>query len=371
MATILLTSVAEPFDLWFEGRSTAAGHEVDHLRFKAGAIEGALVLVAALPVPALLVTGRVSPNDADQRLLTWTEAVDGASKALAAAAMNALHDALQRLAARHDGADSGGVSADFFGIRGIAAAAIECHVAIHPRNLLPDVGADEPLFRATASAAFAGRFSPPFIAGKADAYVALAVELDRAGVLRLLPRIDVPELPHLSLALSKHFADQARPMLRRAGRLPALFHADRLGRVPPERRRVRERTAEEPFRAAHRARRSAARVRSARAAKPHRVPGHRRSAEPAGSSIRCMHIAKAGAWHVAKDVRLSRPVGRQTRPSFSDAVDVAHRTKCRCCRRSSTFRMQRARRHTALIDQSRCRNSACWATSGEFEQGGP
>ena len=71
------------------------------------------------------------------------------------------------------------------------------------RICLPDVGTDEPVFRASAQGTFKGGFSSPFAGVRVDAFARIEITLTREGVLSVLPRIDVPELPHFSLVFPK------------------------------------------------------------------------------------------------------------------------------------------------------------------------
>src|SRR5262249_20457559 len=151
----------------------------------------------------VLVRGRISEDDPDKRLLPWDEAVQGATQALAATALNRLHDELKNLAIKTDGSTEDGVKADFLGVRGIGSVATTFHLEINPEGLLKGVGTEEPVFRASGEAVFKGGFSSPFASGTVDATVRLEVELTRQDVLYFLPRMDVPELPHFGLVMPK------------------------------------------------------------------------------------------------------------------------------------------------------------------------
>lgn len=193
-------SVAE---VWFEGELKADSYKADRLRLKINTLEGALVFENVVTIPVVLVTGWTNPNDDDKRLLSFDEVVKGATQALAATALSNLHDQLRRLQIKADGSSAGGVTADFLGIRGIGDVTTDFFIEINPENLLPGVGADEPVFRASAQAVFKSGFSSPFVTGTIDAAARIDVELTRQGLLNMLPRIDVPELPHFSLGFPK------------------------------------------------------------------------------------------------------------------------------------------------------------------------
>ncbi|MGO8377710.1 hypothetical protein ACC745_18635 [Rhizobium ruizarguesonis] len=203
MVKIFLPAAPANVAVWFEGDLVVDSYSLKTLRLKVDAIEGALVFANELILPALLTTGRANDDDTDKRLLIWDEAVKGEAQALAATALNKLHEDLRHLAVTHDGSTTDGVKADFLGIIGIADVTTDFYVEINPENLLPDVGTDEPIVRASAQAEFKAGFISPFAAGAIDAVIRIDVELTRQGVLNLLPRIDVPDLPHFTLVFPK------------------------------------------------------------------------------------------------------------------------------------------------------------------------
>src|SRR5690348_6593654 len=84
--------------IWLEGKLEQEAYKINRLRIKISTIEGALVFSNELTIPAFLVIGRANPDDSDKRLLPWNEAVIGATRALAATALNKLHDNLRRVA---------------------------------------------------------------------------------------------------------------------------------------------------------------------------------------------------------------------------------------------------------------------------------
>src|SRR5262249_20907975 len=158
-------------------------------------IAGALVFAQAVNLPIVLVRGRNRDDDPDKRLLDWKEATD-AAQALAATALNKLHDDLRNIEIKHDGSTTDGVVADFLGITQIAGIAqTKFSVEINPEGLL-DVDTGELVFRASGEALFDGGFTSPFASGAVTAAVRIEVALTRSGLLQLLPSIDVPELPH-------------------------------------------------------------------------------------------------------------------------------------------------------------------------------
>ncbi|WP_378944050.1 hypothetical protein [Mesorhizobium sp. ANAO-SY3R2] len=203
MVRILLPAMPDGVEVWFEANLETDGYQARRLGLKVNTIEGDFVFASTLTIPEVLVAGPREPADADKLLLTWDDAVKGESQALAAAELNKLYDNLRALALKHDGSTDDQVTADFLGVHGIGNAATACKVEINPHNLLPNVGTDEPILRASARAEFKGGFRSPFTAGGIDAAVRIDVELTRKGLLQVLPRIDVPDLPHFSLVFPK------------------------------------------------------------------------------------------------------------------------------------------------------------------------
>lgn len=187
---------------WFEADETRAPFQAKSFKVKFGPqpdMQGTFFLGKPLTING----AAIADDGADKRLLTWKEAVEAASgeaQRIAALELNRLHDELSKLAIKADGSTQQGEVASFIGIVGIAGAATAFHLEINPAGLLAGVGANEPVFRARAEALFAAGFVSPFAVAGADAVVRIEVELTRGDILQVLPRIDVPALPHLGLS---------------------------------------------------------------------------------------------------------------------------------------------------------------------------
>ncbi|WP_439923634.1 hypothetical protein [Nitrobacter sp. JJSN] len=192
---------------WLEAAQDQPPFNVTTFRLKFAGETGSLVLGAPLKIDAMLVR----PLDgSDRRLVTWKEAVEQASgeaKRLAAVALNELHDRLRSLRLKADGTTQDGVVADFLGITGVADVATNFDLELNPPGLLGETKPEEPVFRARATAAFSAGLSSPFAAAGLDAAVHIEVQLGRDDLLRVLPRIEVPALPHLGF----HFPDIKLP----------------------------------------------------------------------------------------------------------------------------------------------------------------
>jgi hypothetical protein len=187
--------------VWLEGdfKSEFDAYELQRVQVEIDALKGAFVFDSPLTqLPSVPVRARTGAEDADKQLLTWEEAVVGEMQAWAATALNKLHDELKKLSIKHDGSTSGGATADFFGIVRIADAA-----EINPQGPLSKADADEPLTAPARMRSSTAEFSSPFAEAAVDAVVRVEVELTRDGLLNILPRVDVPDLPHVSLIFPK------------------------------------------------------------------------------------------------------------------------------------------------------------------------
>ncbi|UVC19345.1 hypothetical protein [Mesorhizobium onobrychidis] len=201
MTKILLHSTGAG-SAWFEADETRAPFTAKLFKVKFGAQQDAQGTFV-LGTPLIVNEAAVADDGADKRLVTWKEAVENASgeaQRIAALELNRLHDALRKLAIKADGSTHNGEVASFVGIVGVADITTEFYLEINPAGLLANVGGDEPVFRAGAEALFSAGFASPFAVAGVDAVVRIEVELTRQDVLRVLPRIDVPALPHLGLA---------------------------------------------------------------------------------------------------------------------------------------------------------------------------
>lgn len=190
--------------LWFEAESSGTGDSLVYiagsLHVDAAGVVGRLVFDKAFNIPGLVLA---DAGGGDLRLKTWDEAVvqvKDEERRRAAQALDELREQLRKRAIKADGHLVSGVAADFFGLFDSAAVATTSfQIQINPVGLLPaDVAeAALPIFRAEAAAEFRGGFRSPLSAVAVDAVLHLEITLTREGALQLLPRLSVPQLPHL------------------------------------------------------------------------------------------------------------------------------------------------------------------------------
>lgn len=217
--------------VWFEGElgeneEKEVGYWINSVRMEKDAIKGGFVLDQPFFVPEVVVRkdgeGHLTLLKRDEIKKVLAEEL----RSRVAKAIDKLHDDLRALKLKHDGEMHGGIPANFLGCTAVADVATEFLLEVNPEGLLPPTAdAAVPVFRALASARFQGGFSSPVAKGGADAFVRIAVELGRDGVLQALPRIDVPALPHWNL----EFPDIALPQWSLDGlALPDLSNAKTL-----------------------------------------------------------------------------------------------------------------------------------------------
>lgn len=188
--------------LWFEAEPSGTGDSVTYtagaLQVDAAGVAGRIVFAKPFEIPGLIL----AKSGGDLRLKIWDEAVkqtEGELRRKSAQALEVLSKDLRERAIRVDDGMANDAAVDFFGFTGIGDATTSFHVQINPVGLLP-VGAsdaDLPIFRAEAEAQFKGGFKSPLSTVAVDAVVRLEVVLTREGALQLLPRLNVPQLPHL------------------------------------------------------------------------------------------------------------------------------------------------------------------------------
>lgn len=207
---ILLPGIANgDVKLWLEAERSGTGDSVTYtvgtLQVSAAGVNGNLVFAEPFKIPERIL----AESGGDRRLKTWDEAVkqaEGEARRRSAQALEALRHDLRERAIRADGSTVNGAAVDFFGFTGIGTATTSFNVQINPVGLLPANGleADLPIFRAEAMAQFEGGFSSPLSAVAVDAVLRLEVTLSREGALQLLPRLSVPQLPHLGWTFPAH-----------------------------------------------------------------------------------------------------------------------------------------------------------------------
>jgi hypothetical protein len=190
--------------LWFEAEPSGTSDSVTYtaraLHVDAAGVAGRLVFDKAFKIPGLVLA---DAGGADLRLKTWEDAVEqvkNEERRRAAQALDELREKLRKCAIKADGDSVNGVTADFFGFTGIAAATTTSfQIQINPVGLLPANAAEAalPIFRAEAAAEFKGGFRSPLSAVAVDTVLRLEITLTREGALQLLPQLSVPLLPHL------------------------------------------------------------------------------------------------------------------------------------------------------------------------------
>lgn len=210
MDKIFLPGIANgDVKLWLEAERGGTGESVTYtvgtLQASVAGVNGRLVFAEPFKIPERIL----AESGGDRRLKTWDEAVkqaEGEARRRSAQALEALRNDLRERAIRADGSTVNGAAVDFFGFTGIGTATTNFNVQINPVGLMPDDGSepDLPIFRAEAMAQFAGGFSSPLSAVAVDAVLRLEVALSRAGALQLLPRLSVPQLPHLGWTFPAH-----------------------------------------------------------------------------------------------------------------------------------------------------------------------
>jgi hypothetical protein len=198
----LLDDATSQAKVWFEAAdsSNSTKYALNSLYISTPDInEGKLIFSKPIDdIPAQILESHGN----DKKLKTWKQAVESVqdeSRRHAAAALDKLYQDLRKCAIRVDGGSQDGVVANFLGITGIAQADTEFHIEINPIGLLPSAVDDnkQPIFRAVALASFEGAFNSPFTGNQSTkAVVRIEVIMTRESALKLLPRVEVPELPH-------------------------------------------------------------------------------------------------------------------------------------------------------------------------------
>ncbi|MBL8501556.1 MAG: hypothetical protein JNL77_13415, partial [Nitrosomonas sp.] len=198
----LLDDATSQAKVWFEAAdsSNSTKYALNSLYISTPDInEGKLIFSKPIDdIPAQILESHGN----DKKLKTWEQAVESVqneSRRHAAAALDKLYQDLRKCAIRVDGGSQDGVVANFLGITGIAQADTEFHIEINPIGLLPSAVDDDkrPIFRAVALASFEGAFNSPFTGNQSTkAVVRIEVIMTRESALKLLPRVEVPELPH-------------------------------------------------------------------------------------------------------------------------------------------------------------------------------
>jgi hypothetical protein len=186
--------------VWFNAEPKNQDYEIASIEFALPVgLNGAFVFDQ--PLNAIDLGFVLKPDQDEQRIKTWAEIIDTADepgKRRGAAALESLQAQLRSIKIKHDGSTQAGLTADFLGITGIADAGGEFTVEVDPPGLLLSDGNDRPIFRARAEAWFHGGFQSPF-AMNIDAMITIEVVLKREDILNLVPRIEVPDAPHLNL----------------------------------------------------------------------------------------------------------------------------------------------------------------------------
>ncbi|MDH4458040.1 MAG: hypothetical protein QE272_04990 [Nevskia sp.] len=193
--------------LWFEAASGGTENPPSFfsrsLYISVANIEGRLVFAEPFEIPELIV---VRSGD-DLLLKTWDEAVNAAEGELgrrSAQALEALSKELRKRKLIVADATAEHAAIDFFGLSSIGAARTTFHIQINPEGLLPGGPVNLPIFRAEAIAVFAAGFRSPLSAVDFDAEFRLEITLTAAGVLQLLPRLTIPQLPHFVWTFPEH-----------------------------------------------------------------------------------------------------------------------------------------------------------------------
>lgn len=162
-------------------KPTALAYRFD---INSGTVEGQFALKDAHTIPIALFRGG--------RLRTWREIAQETT----GAARKEIDDSIDSL--RQLAFDSSG---KFLGLAKIGGAHAEYRIELDLALAMSDSGrlTTQTLFTATAMAQFKNSFSSPFVKGGLDATLALAVAFRVDTKIHLTPRIDVHELPNLSI----------------------------------------------------------------------------------------------------------------------------------------------------------------------------